>query len=156
MRTTSLMRTFFITNSSELLAFSSSQLNRSLAKWTRAVSRKIANFRWTRIFITNPLLRPLCNALRESRDAKLSGIFIRRFISRSYPGPCPRECRTRKTGTASGYSRRSESERWGTSVPRKASVYSLCRARYVLSTVEEPERLGSVCWKVGRKYFTRR
>lgn len=151
MRTTSLMRTLFITNSSELLAFSSSQLNRSLAKWTRAVSRKIANFRWTQIFITNSLL-PLCNALRESRDAKLSGIFIRRFISRSYSRSYPRECRTRKTGTASGYSRRSESKRWGTSVPRKACILSVARA----TTVEKSERLGSVCWKARRKYFTRR
>lgn len=95
-QTTSLMETPFITNASERLALSSSQLNRSFAKWTRAASRKITKFRWTRIFITNP--PSPCNASRDSLDAKLSGIFIRRFISRSYPGPYPRECRTRKSG----------------------------------------------------------
>lgn len=66
----------------------------------------------------------LFNASRNSRDAKLLGIFIRRFISRSYSKPYPRECRTRKTEPASRYSRSSKSER-STIVPRKVRAYSL-------------------------------
>lgn len=66
MQTTSLMATLFITNASERLALSSSQLNCSLAKWSRAASRKIANFRWTRIFITSSLSPlPPCNVTRR-------------------------------------------------------------------------------------------
>lgn len=153
-QTTSLMETPFITNASERLALSSSQLNRSFAKWTRAASRKITKFRWTRIFITNP--PSPCNASRDSLDAKLSGIFIRRFISRSYPGPYPRECRTRKSGN--GLRNIAENAGGGgTSVPREASVYILSVARAPLASVEESLRdSAGVAESRGRKYFTRR
>ena len=91
---------------SERLAFSSSQLNLSLAKWTRAASRKIeqrtsdGHESLLSIFLSFfRLTRREIAGMQSCRGYLYVGLSVAAISA-----PYPRECRTRKTEPAPRYS----------------------------------------------------